>query len=77
MAVLIPATTLLALKLNYFKLFLNYLPQDAEITCVSYDVESLFTNIQLDDTIDKRVSKIFKNDDTYKLMMLLFLRRKL
>ena len=32
------------------------------LTCV-IDVESLFTNIPLDDTIDKLVSKIWKNND--------------
>ena len=57
--------------------FRNNLPQDAEITCVSYDVESLFTNIPLDDTIDKLVSKIFKNDDTYKFKDVIFTKETL
>ena len=52
--------------------FRDCLPPSAEITEVSYDVESLFTNIPLDDTIEKLVSKIFQNNNVYKFKDVLF-----
>ena len=52
--------------------FRSDLPPNTEITEVSYDVESLFTNIPLDDTIDKLVSKIFKNSSIYKYKNVIF-----
>ena len=47
------------------KIFKEDFPEDASIKQCSYDVESLFTNIPLDDTIDKLCSEIFKDKDVY------------
>ena len=51
--------------LERLKIFKEDLPEDASIKQCSYDVESLFTNIPLDDTIDKLCSEIFKDKDVY------------
>ena len=52
--------------------FRDSLPVGSVLTEVSYDVESLFTNIPLDDTIDKLVNKIFREVDTYKFKDVVF-----
>ena len=52
--------------------FRESLPTESVITEVSYDVESLFTNIPLDDTIEKLVNKIFREVDAYKFKDVVF-----
>ena len=63
--------------LRRLKEFKEDLPDSASLKFCSYDVQSLFTNIPLDDTIDKLITEIFRVSDTYEFEGVMFTRDNL
>ena len=58
--------------LRRLKEFKEDLPEGASLRFCSYDVQSLFTNIPLDDTIEKLVDEVFKVSNIYEFEGVVF-----